>query len=97
MIDFLGQVMKIIFDIVCNNWLDEGSRFECNFDIDIEEQELLMYLYEVVLKLNVFGIVIEMKIVFYIGGVIFLKMNINELILCGRCCKIFLIKLKQIK
>lgn len=29
--------MKIIFDIVCNNWLDEGSRFECNFDVDIKE------------------------------------------------------------
>lgn len=53
-----------------------------------------MYLYEVVLKLNVFGIVKEMKIVFYRGGVIFLKMNINDLILCGRCCKFFFIKLK---
>lgn len=70
--------MKTSFDIVCNNWVDEGSRLERNLDVDTEEQEPLTYLYEVVSKSNASGtVVVETKTVLYRGGVISLKMNIN--------------------
>lgn len=94
MIDLSGQAMKTTFDIVCNNWLDEGSRLERNLDVDTKEQEPLTYLYEVVSKSNASGTVIETKTALYTGGVTSLKMNINELISCGRCCKMFSIKSK---
>lgn len=67
MID-LGQAMKTTFDIVCNNWLDEGSRLERNLDVDTEEQEPLTYLYEVVSKSNASGTVKETKTALYRGG-----------------------------
>lgn len=66
--NYEGRALKDTFDIVCNNWLDEGMRDERNFSIDHAAKEPLVYLYEVVSKSNTSGRTIETNTEIYRGG-----------------------------
>lgn len=74
--NYEGRALKDTFDIVCNNWLDEGMRDERNFSIDHAAKEPLVYLYEVVSKSNTSGRTIETNTEIYRGGGILICLGI---------------------
>lgn len=74
--NYEGRALKDTFDIVCNNWLDEGMRDERNFSIDHAAKEPLVYLYEVVSKSNTSGRTIERNTEIYRGGGILICLGI---------------------
>jgi hypothetical protein len=60
--------MEDSFDVVCEDWVDEGSRDARKLSTDKEAEEPLVYLYEIVTKSNVSGVIEETTNEIYSGG-----------------------------
>jgi hypothetical protein len=63
--------MEDSFNVICEDWVDEGSRDTRMLSTDEKANEPLVYLYEVVTKSNASGVIEETVNEIYSGGLLY--------------------------